>query len=47
MTPNPTARPFLVGMLLFLAVLGLWAGRAQAGTGTSTAPKASIARGSR
>jgi hypothetical protein len=30
MTPNPTARPFIVGVLLFLAVIGLWPGRARA-----------------
>ncbi len=32
MTPNPTARPFVVGVLLFLAVIGLWPGRARAAT---------------
>jgi len=30
MTPNPTARPFVVGALLFLSVISLWPGRAQA-----------------
>jgi hypothetical protein len=29
-TPNPTARPFVVGALLFLALVGLWPGRARA-----------------
>jgi len=32
MTPNPTVRPFVVGVLLFLAVIGLWPGRARAAT---------------
>ena len=27
MTPNPTARPFIVGALLFLTLIGLWPGR--------------------
>ena len=30
MTPNPTARPFVVGALLFLTLISLWPGRAQA-----------------
>jgi hypothetical protein len=33
MTPNPTARPFVVGALLFLSVISLWPGRAQADRG--------------
>jgi len=30
--PQPTVRPFVVGVLLFLAVIGLWPGRARAAT---------------
>jgi hypothetical protein len=30
MTPNPTARPFVVGALLFLTLISLWPGRVQA-----------------
>jgi hypothetical protein len=30
MTPNPTARPFIVGSLLFLTLVGFWPGRARA-----------------
>jgi len=30
MTPNPTARPFVLGALLFLTLIGLWPGRATA-----------------
>ena len=30
MTPNPTARPFVVGALLFLMLIGLWPGHATA-----------------
>jgi hypothetical protein len=30
MTPNPTARPFIVGALLFLTLVGFWPGRARA-----------------
>jgi len=33
MTPNPTARPFVVGALLFLTLISLWPGRAQADRG--------------
>jgi len=33
MTPNPTARPFVVGALLFLGVISFWPGRAQADRG--------------
>jgi hypothetical protein len=30
MSPNPTARPFIVGALLFLALIGLWPAGARA-----------------
>lgn len=30
MTPNPTARPFIVGALLFLTLVGFWPGRVSA-----------------
>ena len=33
MTPNPTARPFVVGALLFLAFVAFWPGRASATAG--------------
>jgi len=33
MTPNPTARPFVVGALFFLTLISLWPGRAQADRG--------------
>jgi hypothetical protein len=43
MTPNPTARPFIVGGLLFLTLIGLWPGRASASrTGTAPAAPASV-----
>ena len=38
MTPNPTARPFVVGALLFLTLISLWPGRAQADHGTPARP---------
>jgi hypothetical protein len=38
MTPNPTARPFVVGALLFLSVISLWPGRAQADRGAPARP---------
>jgi hypothetical protein len=34
MTPNPTARPFVVGALFFLTLISLWPGHAQADRGT-------------
>ena len=40
MTPNPTARPFIVGALLFLTLLSVWPGRAQADRPVSAAPVA-------
>ena len=42
MTPNPTARPFIVGGLLFLTLIGLWPGRASARR-AETAQAASVA----
>ncbi|PYQ50895.1 MAG: hypothetical protein DMF78_14545 [Acidobacteria bacterium] len=42
MTPNPSARPFIVGVLLFLAVTSLWPGRARAAA--SPAARARSAR---
>jgi hypothetical protein len=41
MTPNPTARPFVVGALLFLTLIAAWPGRAQADRGAQAAPVAS------
>jgi hypothetical protein len=38
MTPNPTARPFVVGALLFLALIGLWPGHVSASGGAPAAP---------
>ena len=38
MTPNPTARPFVVGALLFLTLISLWPGRAHADRGASARP---------
>jgi len=38
MTPNPTARPFVVGALLFLSMISLWPGRAQADRGAPARP---------
>jgi hypothetical protein len=40
MTPNPTLRPFIVGALLFLTLVGFWPGRAAA---SRTAPPAASA----
>jgi hypothetical protein len=40
MTPNPTARPFVVGALLFLTLISLWPGRAHADRGTPQRPVA-------
>jgi hypothetical protein len=37
MTPNPTARPFIVGALLFLTLISVWPGRAQADRGAAAA----------
>ncbi len=37
MTPNPTARPFIVGALLFLTLISVWPGRAQADRGSAAA----------
>lgn len=36
MTPNPTARPFIVGALLFLTLIGAWPGRARADRGPAS-----------
>ncbi len=33
MTPNPTARPFVVGALLFLTLISFWPGHAEADRG--------------
>ena len=33
MTPNPTARPFIVGALFFLTLIAAGSGRAQANRG--------------
>ena len=44
MTPNPTARPFVVGALLFLMLVGGWPRRAQASRGTAAAPAAHLAQ---
>ena len=47
MTPNPTARPFVVGALLFLTFIAFWPGRvsATAGAGhTATGSSLSTAR---
>ena len=38
MTPNPTARPFVVGALLFLMLIGGWPRRAQASRGAAAPP---------
>jgi hypothetical protein len=35
MTPNPTARPFIVGALLFLTLVGFWPGRVSADRATA------------
>ena len=40
MTPNPTARPFIMGALLFLTLLSAWPGRAHADRGAAAAPVA-------
>jgi len=40
MTPNPTARPFIVGALLFLALISAWPGRAHADRGEAAATAA-------
>ena len=36
MTPNPTARPFIVGALFFLTLIGAWPGRAHADRGSQS-----------
>jgi hypothetical protein len=38
MTPNPTARPFFVGALLFLTLISVWPGRAHADRGAAAPP---------
>jgi hypothetical protein len=38
MTPNPTLRPFVVGGLLFLTLIGLWPGRATASRDLAAPP---------
>ena len=40
MTPNPTARPFVVGALLFLTLISLWPGRAYADRSAPAPPVA-------
>jgi hypothetical protein len=44
MTPNPTARPFIVGALLFLTLIGAWPGRARADRdlGSRRAPASAV-----
>jgi hypothetical protein len=42
MTPNPTARPFLVGALLFLALIAFWPGRASAAAGAGHTATSSL-----
>jgi hypothetical protein len=37
MTPNPTARPFVVGALLFLTLISLWPSRVTASGGVPAA----------
>ena len=44
MTPNPTARPFVVGALLFLALISLWPGHVSASGRASAAPSHLAAR---
>ena len=44
MTPNPSARPFVVGALLFLTLVGLWPGRATASGGVPAAPSGLASR---
>jgi hypothetical protein len=39
-SPNPTARPFIVGVLLFLALVALWPGRAHADASPAASPSA-------
>lgn len=49
MTPNPTARPFIVGALLFVACIAFWPGRASAfarAGHTATGSSLSIGRAS-
>jgi hypothetical protein len=43
MTPNPTARPFVVGALLFLTLISLWPGRVSA-SGVPAAPSSLTSR---
>jgi hypothetical protein len=38
MTPNPTARPFVVGALLFLTLISLWPSHVSASGGAPAAP---------
>ena len=45
MTPNPTARPFIVGALLFLTLIGLWPGRASASRAEPAPPAPLSAQG--
>ena len=42
MTPNPTARPFVVGALLFLTFIALWPGRASAAEGPGQTAASSL-----
>ena len=42
MTPNPTARPFVLGALLFVTLLSIWPGHAHADRG-APAPTAAAA----
>ena len=46
MTPNPTARPFVVGALFFLTLISVWPGRAHADRGAQ-APTAVAASAQR
>ena len=40
MTPNPTARPFIVGALLFLTLISVWPGHAHADRSAAAPPAA-------
>ena len=44
MTPNPTARPFVLGALLFVTLISLWPGHAHADRGALAPPAAAASQ---
>ena len=44
MTPNPTARPFVLGALLCVTLISLWPGHARADRGAPAPPVAAASQ---